>query len=141
MVRRDPRACLVWCKQACLVFSSLSYNVLSEIVTYLQLLPYPFWVTSDSLTYLSPATKQVSPSISLETTIDVNANSRWAAANSESVVVCGGGNGILLYRQRDLDECIPYPSFRLSSAPSKPAIRQKRNGRYRVALYCVCIRV
>ena len=91
------------------MYSSLSFNVLSEVVAYLQPLPYPFWVTSNSLTYLSPATKEVSPSIFLETTIDVNANSRWAVANSDSVVVCGGGNGTRLYRQRDMEDCLPYP--------------------------------
>jgi len=136
--RRDPRASLLWGKQYSVLFSPLSFNLLSEICKYLQPLPYPFWVTLDTLAYFSTATKQTYP-IALESTIQVNANSRWTLAQVDTVVVCGGGNGRLLGRERGLEECVSHLSLRRSAGPAEYAVRTEFAGRYSLEVCGLCV--
>ena len=89
---QSQRVCLLWFKVVCPLFSPLSSNLLREIASFLQCLPYPFWVTSESLQYFFVGSKQT-VSVSLDMQVSVNANSRWAVAQADSVVVCGGGTG------------------------------------------------
>lgn len=86
----DPQIRLLWARQYSLLFSALSLNILREICACY---PPPYRLAllyASSLRYFNFSHQQMSAAVTLQTPIQANDQSRWAAVDDNCWVLCGG---------------------------------------------------